>query len=457
MKSTATAWDAKEQAGLLGLETDEWREKRLIADAPDTTADVLERFSGEALAFHNKAKHRNEAAPQKTKSEHWRKSDLLLEALAAHPNTPPHALAELVGTTPFITRAFCHNPATPFLLLEEPNFLTDLGSIKQEYLLCHTEVPLLYIRMLALGNGAENHWTQQAARMHVALSGEVADVTEWQQQIGDFWRDECALAEDPTLRQWYADFVEMGLVPSWANGVGPPAAGLVPFYLAESMDEWFEYRHAPGSPEEEVLLKQFCIRNQDKVVMASGLRAEATPADMCALLDTPGYSAMISHHAVSRHPLVQGYSDNAEAGQDNLSDVLMRLVQSTYPDVRRVARRHPVAPVNATEISRAAFIRHVEKRSSTPPELGVFIASLHGAYRQKDLPDKADSGHWTHRLEAALLADARDNAPLEDPYGRTARDLLHHLTSDANRLVRWAAQARLANPTFEFTWNDDTN
>ena len=456
METTLTTWEEKERAGLLALETDEWREKRIAAEDPNTTADVLEHFSEEALGARKEVKHRNEVASQRTKGEYWRKSDLLLESLAVHPNTPPCALAEIVDVTPLITRAFCHNPITPFLLLEEPNFLTGLGSVKQQYLLCHTDAPLLYVRMLTMKNSTASHWTQKAAQMHVALAGEVATVNEWRRQVCDFWRGECARAEDPMLRHWYADFVEMGLVPSWANGSEPPAVGLVSFYFAESLDKWFQCQHPPGSAEEEILLKRICARIQDKDILARALRSSATSADICALLHTPSGDTRIAHHAVLRHPLVQrGYLGDAQAGQQSLSNVLMYLVQSLYPDVRRLARRHPDAPANAAEISRAAFIQHVEKRRSAPPELGVFIASLYKAYQQKDLPDKADSGHWTHRLEAALLANAWDNSLLIDDYGRTARDLLQHLAHDGNRLVRWAAQTRLADPDFVFTWHED--
>lgn len=49
---TLTAWERKERDGLLALETEEWREKRLIAEDPDTTGDILARYFREASTVY---------------------------------------------------------------------------------------------------------------------------------------------------------------------------------------------------------------------------------------------------------------------------------------------------------------------------------------------------------------------------------------------------------------------
>lgn len=81
-----TVWEAKERAGLLALETEKWREKRLLAEDPDTTADVLHQM-GRDIAEVSKISI--------GKREEWKKGFLLCEAVAAHPNTPPGLLLEL--------------------------------------------------------------------------------------------------------------------------------------------------------------------------------------------------------------------------------------------------------------------------------------------------------------------------------------------------------------------------
>lgn len=72
---------------------------------------------------------------------------------------------------------------------------------------------------------------------------------------------------------------------------------------------------------------------------------------------------------------------------------------------------------------------------------------------------KTDSLSWTDRLEAALYTEPINTVlPGRNRFGFTGLDVLNHLAHDGNRFVRWAAQTRLADPTFAFTWTDeDTN
>lgn len=189
----ATEWKTKEQAALLERETNEQRDNRSIAEDPNTPASVLEKITRQALhaRFHDRFawfRHQDEirkqqeadggeADPALWKRAPWRHSELLLQAVAAHPNTPPALLIELIGLAPLIaqaTRAFFSNPVVPFLLLEQPGFLNQMDGGCQ-MLLLREEIALpLFVRMLADDIGvAQESAVQEAARMHVSLAGEL--------------------------------------------------------------------------------------------------------------------------------------------------------------------------------------------------------------------------------------------------------------------------------------------
>lgn len=106
---------------------------------------------------------------------------VVLEALAAHPNTPLHHLADLIWRSPFSCRAFCRNPITPFLLWEQPGFVAGLMEAAQHALLREANAPPLFVQMLADGNAAQSEAVRQSARFHVAFaSGEAASENDWE-------------------------------------------------------------------------------------------------------------------------------------------------------------------------------------------------------------------------------------------------------------------------------------
>lgn len=75
-----TTWEQKERDGLLAHETDEWREKRLVAEDPNTSGEVLVNLYEDIVA-HWTRNTRND--DYKTHDQ----PDTLAETLAAHPNT----------------------------------------------------------------------------------------------------------------------------------------------------------------------------------------------------------------------------------------------------------------------------------------------------------------------------------------------------------------------------------
>ena len=77
------------------------------------------------------------------------------------------------------------------------------------------------------------------------------------------------------------------------------------------------------------------------------------------------------------------------------------------------------------------------------------------------LVDRGVSLCWERRLYAALHLPLISEPFLQIPdydriylkqWNRSPLDLLQYLARDGNRLVRWAAQTRLDDPDFVFTW-----
>ena len=96
-----------------------------------------------------------------------------------------------------------------------------------------------------------------------------------------------------------------------------------------------------------------------------------------------------------------------------------------------------------------------------------FTAGQQGCFDLIDLYHSGEGSHlacdWQSRLLTALwLPLSAYPFPAKDKEGydfelwnRSPLDLMHHLAHDGNRLVRWAAQTRLADPDFVFTWHED--
>lgn len=449
-----TAWEEKTRARYKeGAESHRLRE---LAANPETPAYKLEAIGKKALRrFNSRSDITTDACL------------IVLEAVAANPNTPPFLLPELIEQSPFSCRAFCRNPITPLLLLEKPDFVTVLTEQAQHALLREADAPLLFIQMLANGNAAQNEAVRQAARLHVAFAGEAKSPDEWEPPVREYWRNECAALPgdqwgDKT-RQWHADLAEMGLVPPWAAGV-PPVPELISLDSLPVLDEWFQFAHTPGSVQEEELLKRIGPDVEDFSVLARGLRRDATPADLQQLLCTSGRDTGLVHLAILHHPAVnadlvaqiagvQGerYQQVIVRHPQTPASVLAHLLQSEAPHLRRLARKHKNAPPDAVEISRQVFLRPASQFSGWPSPFASFAACLHGLYQPTNVPQKAQHHHWAERLGAVLLAFPTDDPLPDDPEKRTGRDLLHHLTKDGSRIVRAAAKTRLADPAYRFS------
>ena len=81
---------------------------------------------------------------------------------------------------------------------------------------------------------------------------------------------------------------------------------------------------------------------------------------------------------------------------------------------------------------------------------GLLGWARYSVYDKGTLPD------WTERLGVVFCLSLSEE-PFPGVYlhwNRSPLDLLHHLSHDGNRFVRWAAQTRLADPDFVFTWDE---
>lgn len=205
-----TEWEAKERAGLLAIETEERRDQRRIAEDPDTPAEVLNRLARQALDDRTpdrfawfrhldslreqaEANPATRAEPLPWKRAPWRRSELLFQALAAHPNTPPGILVELIGTAPLIpqvTSAFFRNRATPALLLEQSGILDELDVFCQLLLLREADALPLFVQQVADSKDmGQEGAAREAAKMHVATAGEIRDARtgEAEMKLQKYW------------------------------------------------------------------------------------------------------------------------------------------------------------------------------------------------------------------------------------------------------------------------------
>ena len=291
---------------------------------------------------------------------------------------------------------------------------------------------------------------------------------EWVQEVRDYWRAECAATDNDETRHWYADMVEVGLAPAWAMGDGPPDLTMLPPQSFPLLDEWFRFDHAPDSPEEMALLQQIGRKGDDLSLLARGLRANATTEDLLELARTYGMWGGVAR-AIQRHPAVDRavlqelsspagyYAQHFLLEQPRLpTRLLVRLLCSDNADVRRQARRHPDTPADAREITRRALLRPLrEQGSGGPPYFGFFIACLHTAPEQNDYLLQYTNRDWTARLGVALLTDEESMPTPDAPAGHLGTPILRLLAADENPLVRAAAQTRLDDPGFVFTWEDE--
>ncbi len=205
-----TVWEAKERAGLLAIENDEWRQKRLIAEDPNTTADVLKRISEETIAFCETAVTNymvqmgclTGSSPRRLVRQQSQPAtyvhSLLLQALAAHPNMPPEAILHLMRfvrkLSPLSGRnaplpsvcpgGLCGNPVSPLIVLEAPDFWHRLDIEICQLLLCQESLPA---QVAATFSHHAASFVVEAARLHISVAGKIQTQNEGQAALGQFW------------------------------------------------------------------------------------------------------------------------------------------------------------------------------------------------------------------------------------------------------------------------------
>ncbi len=426
-----------------------------IAADPNTPGSVLETVAREALlnfdARHNGAVDACFSA---------------LEAAAAHPNTPPVILTELIKRSPILCRAVCRNPVTPFLLLEQPSFLADLPEVLQFALLREADIPESFAQMLAAEKGAaQTTAVRNAARLHIQSPGSAKVARNWKNELRDYWKNECAETRNPIARHWHADLVDVGLAPSWANGRSglPESVHPIRFASFPVIDEWLRFKHAEGSPQRAAMMKRLAPKAENRETLAWNLREDATPADLRAALNAPGGEPNWIRETVLRHPSVTAAliaqiikSGNVEARvvaglPQTPPRMLIELLQNPDPFLRRLARKHPNAPPSARKLGRRVALECASRLTEAPSPFVSFVVALYASQPSGDRVAKAEHALWTQRLEAVFLTPNSGDFLSDDRIGHTGRALLQHLSHDGNVFVHAAAHAKLADPDYKFT------
>lgn len=467
--SSGDAW--REKVRVVREMEDDWQHYRTPVLDTATPASELETIARALLPDNASLRARFAAANRQLNRADSRFSGggiCVLEAIAAHPNTPPRLLEEIMEAVPDnevrgIARAVCRNPILPFLLLEAPDFPVTLGGKGQLALLGESSLPTTFIALMRRHTEPD---VQEAAGLHVAGAGDVRPRDDWQEMLRGYWREFCTKVTGRQEREEHHDLVEMGLAPPWAVVEPVPLPSRPAHY--PFLEEWFRARHAPFSSEEAAMLKQIGPGIWDKAALARGLQANATPNDLVRLMNQENTGRGLVIQAIFRHPNTNEWVLKEMANSKNCvplrdlaqheragSQLLIQLLGKDDPTVRRLARRHPNAPPNTAELSHRSFALrrfHDGLVSSAPTLFVSFVASLHfGAQASADvLARRVESVYWTERLEAVLIAAQNPDALKNDFASRTTNDLLHHLAWDGNRLVRAAARAFLADPNTRF-------
>lgn len=347
MEQKLTVWEAKARTAQIACETKEWRQKRLIAENPNTTADALLMLARSVVA-------RN----------HSTDVTLLYEALLTHSNLRPDCIVPLLKSFAWHRRshssvfaAFCRNPLVPFLSLELPTFWRDIPSDVCLKLL--VEGQLSPVALAAFKNCVEGAVAQEA-HLHIAATGELPLGRDGEKALTNYWKTDCAknpnFAHNDCPSAWRFQLAKLGIAPYWAAELPGPR------------------------------------------------RASAKKATTQT---------------------------------------------STLPYRRYL--RYGIPPVDSEEL--VEFVR----TEQSVPAFARFTAIPCGAYpigylyAQSLLPD------GLARLHAALRLPLTEAPFSNDPWRRSPNDLMNYLAHDGNRFVRWAAQTRLADPDFAFTWHEDAD
>ncbi len=488
-------WEAKERAGLLSLEMEEWCEKRRVAEDPNTTADVLEQFA-EAVCQELDVWQPGE--PMGNADNVQVNTLLLTEPIVAHPNTSPHVLKRLLervfnrelGERSLITKAVCRNPVLPFLTLEAPDFWMNLDGDVCKALLREEALPPLIVRILLGHKGSrvninhsgvetplKDHSVAEAARLHISQAPPLQTALDGCKALTTFWKDYCTQQrQDPDYvferddaNEWHAEMVEVGLAPAWMpplyNSV-PPVSPAIPKHI----EDWYT-KH----PEYAYLLRPD-IDSDDLMHIAQTRLEDNYEGVSLLLLHHPRVTVEIIRFITEKQPQSE-VRIHIAAHLLTPPDVLIQMVdvplqRSWVEDsaryealraenarIRRLACHHTNAPSDLTDYARRAFLEATKPMWPIMglPDTGLplvdFVTALRGVRAGEIRTYNIEPTDWVNFLIAALNVPIND-VPL-DYLGRSPLDFLYHLGRDGNRFVRWAAQTRLAYPDFVFTWAEE--
>ncbi len=483
-----TAWEAKEHAGLLAIETKEWHQKRLVAEDPNTKAEALKHIADDVAAADRIASRtKNDAINQQNPA------DLVIEALVAHPNTPPLTTVVLLNRFPCPSRAFCNSPIAPFLPLELPDFANRLRGNTIFSLLREEHVPLSIIRAITylpyptkgiVPSLDEQLWE---VNLHVVLTGEIHNQAEFEEQFVNYWRNLIfgrivppIPAETVTGREQqkddnyfrrinanrFCDLYETGLIPEWLGNL-PFAVKPSPFrrMAIAAVRKWLRFETVHGSLEERELWAEIAPNLASQYELAKLLQKNATPDDLARLAMMEKSDESSLHKAIAAHPnttpdVMKMLLRDERFGRDVQriltahpkvsTDIIEILTQSSDAEVRRLARRHSLASANACNVSRKKALDCARREGASPCEL--LVACLHGLLSVERLVECGVGIASYTRMLAAIGLPATptllSNVANVKADKNVELDLLEHLSHDGNRLVRWVAQSRLSNSVF---------
>ncbi len=196
-----SVWETREREGQLATETPTWRGIRHEAEDPDTTAARLQQLTDAVIATW-------QANPNAKPSAAKQQGHLVIEAIAAHPNTSPLTLIELLsldvafnptaplsspnqlwewlhffyGFTAHYSCGLRRNPNLPLLCLETPDFWERVRGDGLRYFLREAALPHAVVRQIA-----QRKAVAQLAGLHIALAGEVQNQAEARTVFAATW------------------------------------------------------------------------------------------------------------------------------------------------------------------------------------------------------------------------------------------------------------------------------
>lgn len=363
-----------------------------------------------------------------------------LAHMAGDPNTAIDALAFLAGVCP---REFCANPALPLLLLERPSFPTDIDPASLGRLLSYDAVPEHLLRAFAqLGRPDD----AMAARLHVGLAGEAADLAAIEAAIARL----ATIPDDDLL----AVLLALGAVPDWLHrriAVAPNPRLAAALAYAAGRSPTLDLPPAAAPPPAHVAadparLAQLLQSEVPEERAAAAASPAITPAQLVQARHDEDWSDC--------HPLVYRAIAGNPSTPPELLVAFARDQSALSTGARRAVARNPSAPPEALrlladephapdiQLSLAAhpnldpahreqlLAGALERAFALADPFYRAVALAHPRATAAQLAAQARAPFWIERLAVAL----NPNTP---PDARVT------LASDGIGLVRAAARAGL--------------